>query len=90
MVVIIMAKVNHWRWYVVGSKAGKKWLLGGYQTEEEADDRAWDFFQELPYTKHHIKTIDRNQASRMLRHKFLQDNEEFEYIVQPFHRVKPT
>lgn len=77
-------KLNHWRWWVVGVKMGKKWLLGGYFTEEEADEKAWDFFQELPYSKHYLNTVNRVAAGQKLRHIALEDGEDFEDISSQF------
>lgn len=82
--------VNHWRWYVVGVKEGKKWLLGGYFTESEADEKAYEFFKEAPFTKHYLKTTDRNRASSILRHKFLESGEEYSYIAEKFKHPSPT
>jgi hypothetical protein len=80
---------NQPTWWVTGRKKdGKMALLGGFTTEEEADDIMFSAFPNDTGEKHLLMTSDRVRATQQLKYKLFSESHDLDSSMQPISHIK--
>jgi len=70
-------------YWVFGEKKGKRLIMGYYQSQTEAEEDGFRKFQDN-YTVYPMHTIDRAEASRIIRKKVLDETNDIEDAFKKF------
>ena len=81
---------SRWAWWVLGIKEGHKVLDGPHSTEQDADEKGFIIFKEIPFEKYYLRTIDRRSAGSALRHKLLMNEEDYNFSMANFYKPPIT